>query len=415
MSKFIINGGKKLSGEIEIEAAKNAILPIIAGSLLTSEKIVLNNIPQISDVDKMLEIIIGMGGKATRQGKTVIIDNSTISKYEIPKELASEIRSSIFMLGPLVAKFKKARVAYPGGCDIGARPIDLHLSGLRSLGVSVFEEHGYIDCEGESLHSAFIHLDFPSVGATENIMMAATLIEGETIILNPAKEPEIEDLQRFLVSMGACISGAGTGRIVIKGVKSLRGTEFTPMPDRIVTGTYMIMSAITGSKITLKNSSIDEVLLLADKLQKSGCNIDSFGGKIIVDSKSRPVSCSFETQPYPGFPTDLQPQMLALQTVSRGISIVTENLFETRYKHIPELIKMGAQIKVKDRNAIIHGVDHLNGAEVTAWDLRAGAGLVLAGLSAKGETVVNNVEFIERGYENMEQKLSLLGADIKRV
>ena len=417
MDKFLIKGGKKLCGSIEVDTAKNAVLPIIAASLLTTKEVVIKKLPQIVDVYKMLDILTAMGSKITlyENGTVVSIINDEINNVEIPSYLTSDIRSSIFLLGPLLAKYKKAKVAYPGGCEIGSRPIDLHLFGLRELNVKIDEDYGYINCDGSNLKSGFVHLDFPSVGATENIMMSAVLTKGETVIYNAAKEPEIVDLADFINSIGGRIEGAGTSRIVINGVKSLKGGEYTPIPDRIVAGTFLIAGAMTRGTIELSNVNFEHISSLINKLKKSGCHIDLFGGKILLNCKNRTRACSFDTQPYPGFPTDLQPQLSVLQSVSRGTSIVTENLFETRYKHLAELIKMGAKIINRDRTAIIKGVSHLYGAEICSYDLRGGSALTLAGLVAKGETLLNNINYIDRGYENFEEKLNSLGAEITRI
>lgn len=414
-SKFIIDGGHKLCGELVVDTAKNAILPIIAATILCDQDILLQNIPQLSDVDKMNDIICALGGTAMRKGTNVHINTSGVNSFEIPPKLASEIRSSIFMLGPILAKHKTARVAYPGGCDIGSRPIDLHLSGLRDLNVKITEEHGFINCDGSRMKNGIVHLDYPSVGATENIMMAAVLLKGETTIYNAAKEPEITDLQNFINSMGGKISGAGTGTIKIRGTKKLHGTVFTPISDRIVAGTYLIAAAMTGGKILLSNCNFEHIYSLITKLRNSGCKIDYNSDKIWLETKFRPLSCpSVETQPYPGFPTDLQAQFLALQTVSEGISVITENMFETRFKHVPELVKMGAKITTRDRMAIVRG-GKLFGASVQARDLRGGASLILAGLAAKGTTTVGGINFVDRGYDHLEQKLNALGAQIKRT
>lgn len=414
MDRFEIRGGKKLFGTLEIDSAKNAILPIIAGSILTEKEVVLSKVPHIVDVHKMLEIVREMGGYVEISGNSVVIKNDTISNCELPSDLSKELRSSIFMLGPLLAKYKRARVPFPGGCDIGSRPIDLHLGGLRDLGVVIDEEHGYINCDGSNMKGGFVHLDFPSVGATENLMMASVFLSGETTIHNAAKEPEIVDLQNFINSMGGRIQGAGTSTIKIEGVKSLSGAEYTPIPDRIITGTYLIAVAMTGGKVELDNTNFEHVYSLINKLRNSGCIIDYKNGKIKLESDKRLSSCSFETQPYPGFPTDLQAQALALQTISDGTSIIVENLFETRFKHVPELLKMGAKIITRDRMAIVKGVPKLFGAEVNACDLRGGAALILAGLTAKGKTVVNHINYVDRGYQNFELGLSKLGAEIRR-
>lgn len=415
MEQFVIKGGKRLCGRIAVDSAKNATLPLIAGAILSDKEVVLENLPTISDVYKMLEILRAMGASVKEDGKTVSINSSSISKFEIPSELAKEIRSSIFMLGPLLSKYRKAIVAYPGGCDIGARPIDLHLSGLRDLCVEIVEDHGFIYCDAKNMKSGVVHLDFPSVGATENLMMSAVLLEGETTLMNVAKEPEIVDLANFLNMLGAKIRGAGSPTIVINGVKSLNGGTYSPMPDRIVAGTYLIAGVMTGGEIVLENAHYQDVYALLNKLRNAGATIDYDANNIFLKMNGRPNSCaSIETQPFPGFPTDLQAQILAMQTISNGISVITENLFETRFKHVPELIKMGAKITTRDRMAIVRGVKSLSGAEVVASDLRGGAGLVLAGLSAKDKTIVQNISFIDRGYEQFENKLKMLGADIER-
>ncbi|MGN1259206.1 MAG: UDP-N-acetylglucosamine 1-carboxyvinyltransferase [Christensenellales bacterium] len=418
MDKYLIKGGRKLNGVIEVDSSKNAVLPIISATLLTEEEIVIRNLPQIVDVFKMLDIIKSLGGKVKLEdnNRTVIIKNDCINKYRIPSSLTSEIRSSIFLLGPMLSKFKKAKLAYPGGCEIGSRPIDLHLFGLRELNVKIDEGYGYINCDGSNIRNGFIHLDFPSVGATENLMMASVLTKGETVIHNCAKEPEIVDLANFINAMGGRITGAGTSTITVEGVKELsKSVEYTPIPDRIVAGTYLIAGAITKSKIEVTNINYEHILSLVNKLKKSGCNILVNGGKITLTSEYRPKACSFDTQPYPGFPTDLQPQLTVLQAVARGTSLVTENLFETRFKHLAELIKMGADITSRDRTAIIKGVSKLYGAEISAYDLRGGAALTLAGMVAKGETILHNINYIDRGYEQFEVKLNSLGADIKRL
>ena len=414
---IVVKGGNRLCGEIEVDTAKNAVLPIIAGCILTSKEVVLKNLPNISDVNKMLDILSLMGADIKRdEGQRVVaIKVSSLTTIEIPAGLAKEIRSSIFMLGSLLARFKKAKVTYPGGCDIGTRPIDLHLSGLRDLGVIITEDYGYIDCDASKMHSGVVHLDFPSVGATENIMMSAVLTEGQTVIMNSAKEPEIIDLANFINSLGGKIRGAGTSTIIIDGVAELGGGEYTPIPDRIITGTYLIAGAMTKGNIKLTNANYQDVYALLNKLRNAGAKIDYDNNSISLSCDKRPLACaSIETQPFPGFPTDLQAQILALQTISDGISIITENLFETRFKHVPELLKMGAKITIKDRMAIVRGVQTLRGVEVFAGDLRGGASLVLAGLVADGITKVYNPHFIDRGYEDFEYKLRSLGANIKR-
>lgn len=416
MQKFEIVGGHKLSGRIKVDRSKNAVLPIVAASILTDKVVEIKEIPHIVDVYKMFDILRALGGKVKVEGDNAVIDNSAINCTEIPPGLAKDIRSSIFMLGPIVARFKHAKVAYPGGCDIGSRPIDLHLAGLRELGVNIVEEFGYITCEATEIKPASVYLDYPSVGATENIMMASVFSRGVTTIHNAAKEPEIVDLANFINSLGGKVSGAGTSTIEIDGVDSLSGGSYLPIPDRIIAGTYLISGAMAGGEIELVGAKSEDICLLINKLRNSGCKILSNRDKIHLEAKSRLRAVpNINTQPYPGFPTDLQAQIMALQTVSEGTSVITENLFETRFKHVPELVKMGAKIKICDRMAIVNGVPHLTGAEVMACDLRGGASLILAGLVARGVTNVGGVEYVDRGYYAFEEKLCLLGAEVKRV
>lgn len=416
MSKILINGGKKLFGEIDISASKNAYLPILAGVILGDEKIVLKDYPNYLDTENMCNILRNLGAKIEKNGDFLQIFPQFIDKYEIPNELASLVRSSIFMLGALVGKFRKAKVAYPGGCEIGARPIDIHINGLKKLGVKVVEKHGYIYCHGENMKPANLVLDFPSVGATESLMMASVFLDGETTIFNCAKEPEIVDLQNFLNSMGAKIFGAGSEKITIIGVKKLKGTIYSPIKDRIVAGSYMIATMICGGKVILNGAKSEHLQTLISKLDKSACQIRCNNDKITVEAKERPLALGkIETAVYPGLPTDLQAQILALQTISDGQSIVIENVFESRFKHVPELIKMGADIKLKDRVAMINGVQKLYGADVVGRDLRGTVALILAGLGAEGYTTVENSEFADRGHKDIVKELSLLGAEIKRL
>ncbi len=416
MDKFFITGGQKLFGTIDVDSSKNAILPILAASILCEDKIVLKKCPKFSDVKNMCNILKSLGIGILEQDETLYINAQTASNFYIPENLAKEIRSSIFTLGALLGRFKKAKVAYPGGCDIGLRPIDLHLKGLKDLGVKVVESHGYIYCDGSKMKGDVVHLDFPSVGATENLVMAGVLAKGTTHIINAAKEPEIVDLQNFINAMGGKVSGAGTSVIKVEGVKRLHGCTYTPIPDRIIAGTYLIACAMTGGKITVCGCIPQHFSSLSNKLQKSGCKIDIKNDKITIESSGILKSCGFiETATYPGFSTDLQAQMLALQTICSGTSIIKENLFETRFKFVPELKKMGANIIVNQQTACIFSEKKLLGADVYATDLRGGAALVLAGLCAEGYTTVNNVFHIDRGYANLEEKLSSLGAKIKRI
>lgn len=416
MSKFVINGGNKLVGEIDISCAKNSLLTILAGCILSEGEIVLHKYPSYTDTECMCNILKHLGAKIKKEGEVLVVDSSSLNSFDIPTELACLVRSSIFALGAIIGRFKKAKVAYPGGCEIGARPIDIHLSGLRQLGVKITEKHGYIYCDGKDMHSAKIMLDFPSVGATENLIMASVLTKGETVIYNCAKEPEIVDLQEFLNLLGAKISGAGTEKIVINGVAKLGGGEFTPIRDRIVAGTYMIACAMCGGDISLNGANPEHLQSVITKLNKTACQIEASCDKIRVKSDGKPLSLKkIETSVYPGIPTDLQAQLLALQCVSNGSCMIIENLFESRFKHVPELIKMGADIHLRDRVAFVRGVPKLFGAEVFGMDLRGTASLILAGLCAEGYSVVNNARHIDRGYNRIEKELSSLGADIKRV
>ncbi len=417
MEKIIVNGGKKLYGEIDIPSAKNTCLPILAACVLINDVVTLNNFSHFTDVIKMTEIIESLGANIECENDKIIIDCSTINKNEILSSKAKELRSSIFTLGSILGRFKKAKVAYPGGCEIGSRPIDLHLRGLRSLGVKIIEKHGYIYCNGEDMKGGDIQLDFPSVGATENLMLAAATIQGKTRIYNAAKEPEIVDLQNFLNKCGANIKGAGSELIEIDGTgKLLSGCKFTPIGDRIIAGTYAIAVTMTGGKIRLNNCNYLYLNSLFNFLSQSGAKIKESKNSVVISMNRKPKRIEkIETAPYPGFATDLQAQMVALLSICKGTSIMVENLFESRFKHISELKKMGADVIVKDRFAIINGVKNLYGADVNATDLRAGACLVIAGLVAKGYTTISNVEFIDRGYYHIENDLKKLGAEIKRV
>lgn len=415
MSKFIINGGKSLQGGVRVSGAKNSVLPLLAGSILTKEEVIIHDCPRISDVENMIKILSGLGCKLTRQDDSLIIDSSNIRHGAIPSQLAKELRSSIFLLGPILSRLKMADVTYPGGCEIGMRPIDAHLKGLRDLNIEVLEEGGHIYCDGRRMKGADIVLDIPSVGATENLMMASVLAKGRTIIRNAAKEPEILDLQRYINAMGGKVYGAGSSVIIVDGVKQLHGCEFTPIPDRIVAGTLIIAGVMCGCDIELSNVVSEHLRSLTAKLSKSTCNLSVKGGTIRLKSSGRhPKLDKIETMYYPGFPTDLQSQITALATVCDGTSIITENIFEMRFKQVPEFRKMGAQIQISDRTAIVEGVSKLYGAEVQAEDLRGGASLVLMGLVANGRTIVNDIYHIERGYECLDYTLKSLGADIMR-
>ncbi len=416
MEKYIINGENKLSGTVEVQSAKNSVLPILAATVLTDEKVTICNVPEITDVRNMIRILNCLGCRSVFSGGNVTIESSCADCYEIPRELAHELRSSVFLLGSVISRFHKAKIAYPGGCDIGLRPVDLHLTGLKKLGVRIKEDNGYISCECDKLTGNEIMLDCPSVGATENIMLAAVKAEGITTIENAAREPEIEDLQKFLNRIGAKVSGAGTGTIVIRGVEKLGGCSYLPISDRIEAGTYLIGTAMCGGEITLTHANAELLSSLLHKLRENGCKIRIKDDKIYLKNDRRLVSVkSVETQPYPGFPTDLQAQMTALCCICSGNSIITENLFETRFKYAPELRKMGADITVIGRNAFVHGVPKLKGATVVAHDLRGGAALVIAALSAEGRSEILDISHIDRGYSGFEYKLRALGGDIVRA
>ena len=416
MDKYMVNGGEKLYGKVKVHSAKNAVLPLLAASILTDEPVTLRQIPPINDVENMLRILTEVGCVIKRQTDAAVIDSSNAVSHEIPARLTKELRSSVFMLGSVLTRFHRAKISYPGGCDIGQRPIDLHLSGLQRLGVEIAEKDGYIHCEAQRLKGAEILLDFPSVGATENIMLAAVKAEGVTVIRNAAKEPEIVDLQRFLNAMGAKVNGAGGGTIVVEGVKRLHGVDYTPIGDRIEAGTYLIAAASCGGEIEVEGVFTENIAALLHKLRENGCKIHIKNDKIILSSDGRLKSVNLvETMPFPGFPTDMQSQYVALCCTAKGSTLVVENLFETRYRYAAELKRMGADITIRDRSALVRGVERLHGASVTASDLRGGAALVLAALKAEGQSSVMDLSHIDRGYADFEGKLRAIGAKIKRV
>ncbi|MBE7093639.1 MAG: UDP-N-acetylglucosamine 1-carboxyvinyltransferase [Clostridiales bacterium] len=416
MEKMIINGGGRLYGSLQVQRAKNAVLPLLAASVLTDELVRIREIPKISDAENMLRILSELGCGIVREGNDAVIDSSNAASHEIPAVMTKEIRSSIFMLGSVLTRFHRAKISYPGGCDIGLRPIDLHLSGLKKLGVEIVEEGGYIHCSADRIKGAEIVLDFPSVGATENIMLAAVKAEGRTILRNAAKEPEIVDLQRFLNAMGAKVQGAGTADVVIDGVEHLHGVDYTPMEDRIEAGTFLIATAVCGGEIEMSGVFAQNLAALLHKLRENGCKVYIKNDKIVLESKGRLKSVDLvETSPFPGFPTDLQAQYTALSCLAKGSTLVVENLFETRFKYAGELKRMGADITVRGRTAIVRGVRSLQGAPVTACDLRGGAALVIAGLAAEGRTEVLDLSHVDRGYGEFERKLRLLGAKVRRI
>ena len=412
MSKFIIQGGKKLEGEINISGSKNAALPIIAATVLNSGTTTLYNVPDIQDVNTMFEILKKIGATIKRKNNKIIINTNKVHTYEIPDDLMRQMRSSVILAGALIGKYHKAKFSYPGGCDIGSRPIDLHLKGFEKLGVDIKEEYGEIYCNTEKIIGAQIHLDFPSVGATENIILASCLGEGTTVITNAAREPEIDDMIKYLNKMGAKINGAGTDKIEIIGVKRLSEVSYNIMPDRIEAGTYLVAGAITSGNIKLLNVDSQHIEPILNKLDEANCKLNINKNEIEIIAPKRVKSVDIKTMPYPGFPTDMQSIFGALLIMAKGTSVITENIFESRYKYAQELIRMGAKINVEGRTAIIKGTKRIQGANVVATDLRGGASLVVAGLYAKGITQVDNVHYILRGYEKMDEKLKKLGAKI---
>ena len=415
MTKLIINGGARLEGELKVQGAKNATLPILAAALLTEEPVIVYNWPAISDVYNMLSILEHIGAHVEYEKDRLVIDTRLAQRWEMPDRLAKEIRSSIFMMGPILARFRMARFTYPGGCEIGSRPIDLHLRGLKNLGVNVTETGGHIICEGRHLRGGDIHLDYPSVGATENLMMAASLAPGQTVIHNAAREPEIVELQKVINQMGGKVRGAGTSTIRIEGRERLSGFTYTCIPDRIVAGTFMVAALVTQGKITLRNVIPEHLFAITAKLREAGAQITVYEDALTVETTGRPKEMHLiETGPYPGFPTDMQAQMCTAASIARGTSIVVESVFDNRFKHVGELLRMGANIVTKNNVAVIKGVEKLHGAEVKTMDLRGGAALVLAGLCAEGTTIVDQAHIIDRGYQAFESELRMLGADIRR-
>ncbi len=419
MPSLTVTGGVTLSGALRVPGAKNAALPILAAALLSKEPLWLFDCPKLRDVHNMLEILTTMGCQFRWEGdNTLWIDPSGAQSHEMPEHLSKQLRSSIFMLGPLLGRFGQAVATFPGGCEIGLRPIDLHLKALSALNVRIREEYGLIHCDGRDMKGGIIHLDYPSVGATENAMMAAVNALGETLIHNAAREPEIEDLQRFLRMLGFRVQGAGSHTISIDGGKrgATKTLEHRVLPDRIVAGTYLCAGAITGGDIMLTNVLPGHLGSVLDKLGECGCEITLGQGELRLIGPQRPKELTLvETQPYPGFPTDMQAQLFALCTVAQGASVIVENVFENRFKHAAEMMRMGATCTIKGRTAVIRGVPRLTGATVDAHDLRGGAALVLAGLRAQGQTIVRGAELIDRGYEAFETNLAQLGANIGRL
>lgn len=419
MEKLIIHGGHELHGRVKISGAKNAVLPIIAATLLAQDKpCVLDEVPYLNDVCTIAEVLRQLGAKVdfNRQQHTLFVDSTVLKTVDAPYDLVRKMRASFVIMGPLLARYGKAKISMPGGCAIGTRPIDLHLKGFEALGAEIEIGHGFINATAPNgLKGTSIYLDFPSVGATENIIMAACMAEGQTILENAAQEPEIIDLANFLNIMGAKIRGAGTNVIKITGVPKLIGHNYTIIPDRIEAGTYMVAVAMTGGDIYIENAISEHLKPVIAKLNEAGVKIEEDIDGIRVSCNKRPKAIDIKTLPYPGFPTDMQAQFMAMLTIADGTGLVTETVFENRFMHVDELKRMGACIKVDGRTSIVEGVPSLNGCQVKATDLRAGAAMVLAGLVANGETEVSYIHHIDRGYDNLVEKLCGLGADICRV
>jgi UDP-N-acetylglucosamine 1-carboxyvinyltransferase len=416
MDKFIIQGGNPLKGEVTISGAKNAALPILCSSILADSPCTYTNIPALRDINTITSVLatLGIGIKRPEKG-CVVVDPTDVISYEAPYELVKSMRASILVLGPLLAKYKKAKVSLPGGCAIGVRPIDMHLKALSKMGAYITISHGYVMAFAEGLKGARIVFDTPTVGGTENIMMAATIAEGTTVIEGAAKEPEVVDLAQALIQMGAHIEGAGQSTITIEGVPSLSGLDYEVIPDRIEVGTFLIAGAITKGEFVIKGARTDHVVAVMEKLSEMGVAItDREDGSIYVNGKGdlRPVQV--ETVPYPGFPTDMQAQIMAVACIAKGVSRITENIFENRFMHVPELMRMGGRLEEKGNTVIVQGVEQFQGASVMATDLRASASLVLAALNAQGYTEIRRIYHLDRGYEELDQKLNKLGAQVRR-
>lgn len=417
MDKLLIDGGVRLTGKVSMSGAKNAALPILAGTLLATEPVVIRNVPHLKDVTTMIALLQTMGAEVTvGERLNVEVDARSITRLEAPYELVKTMRASILVLGPLLARFGKADVSLPGGCAIGARPVNLHVAGLQAMGASVKVENGFIKARAKRLKGANIVFDTVTVTGTENLLMAAALADGETVLENAAREPEVLDLANFLISMGARIDGAGSSTITIQGVESLGGTDYTVLPDRIETGTYLVGAVMTGGCIRLEDTAPETLDAVLIKLHEAGADITVGDNWIELDMHgARPKAVNVRTAPYPAFPTDMQAQFCALNAVASGVGTVTETIFENRFQHVLELQRMGANIRLEGNTAICTGVERLTAAPVMATDLRASAGLVLAGLAAEGQTLVDRIYHVDRGYERIEEKLLQLGATIRRV
>jgi UDP-N-acetylglucosamine 1-carboxyvinyltransferase len=417
MNKLIIRGGVPLRGDVRISGAKNAVLPIMAAGMLCETPCTIENVPHLQDVTTMMELLGGMGVSLTISDKmSVEIDTSTIEKLVAPYDLVCTMRASILVLGPMLARFGQAKVSLPGGCAIGSRPVDIHLHGLMALGAEIKVENGYIDAKADRLVGTRIVMDQVTVTGTENLMMAAVFAEGETVLENAAREPEVIDLANFLIQMGADISGVGTDVVTIRGVQSLKGVRYRVLPDRIETGTYLVAAAMTGGKVRVRDTDPRLLDAVMSKLTEAGAVITTGEDWIELDMEGRKLkSVNVRTAPHPGFPTDMQAQFLALNCIAEGTATVVETIFENRFMHVQELLRIGADIHIEGNTAVVRGLPQLTGAQMMATDLRASASLILAGLVAEGETTINRIYHIDRGYESIEEKLSKLGANIQRI
>lgn len=415
MDKLLIKGGYRLNGDIRIAGAKNAALPILCAGLLTAGDVSLHNVPSLQDVNTMLKLLRQMGLQVTQENGVTVLNGSQIDRLEAPYDLVKTMRASILVLGPLLARFGEAKVSLPGGCAIGSRPVDQHIKGLQAMGADITIEAGYIHARAKRLKGARIVTDMITVTGTENLLMAATLADGETVLENAAREPEVTDLANLLVAMGAKIEGIGTDRLVIQGVASLHGAQHTVIADRIETATFLCAVAATGGDITLKNTRSDILDVALDKLRDAGVVLTTGPDWIRAQMSSRPKAVSFRTTEYPGFPTDMQAQFMAMNCIAQGTSRVTETIFENRFMHVQEMNRLGAKIEIDGHTAIVNGVERLVGAPVMATDLRASASLVIAGMVAEGETLIDRIYHLDRGYDRMEVKLSAVGAHIQRI
>ncbi len=417
MQKIVVQGGARLEGEVRISGAKNAVLPILCATLLADAPVRITNVPRLHDVLTTAKLLAGLGAGVAHAGDAITVDPRSVSSHVAPYELVRTMRASVLVLGPLLARFGDAEVSLPGGCAIGSRPVDLHIKGLQALGAEIVVEHGFIKatCKGR-LRGARHVFEMVSVGATENVLMAATLADGTTVLENAAMEPEIVDLAECLVAMGARIEGAGTSKLTVHGVERLSGAEHAVVADRIEAGTFLVAAAMTGGRVTATHARPDTMDAVLDKLREAGAEVGIDGHRIALDMHGRrPRAVNLTTAPHPGFPTDMQAQFMALDCVAEGVGVINETIFENRFMHVNELLRLGADIRVDGHTAVVRGVEQLGGAPVMATDLRASASLILAGLVAQGETTIDRIYHLDRGYENIEAKLSALGAGIRRV